>query len=364
MENGKGAKHRYIYEDLKRAIGTGHYGEGDKLPSEAELAQGYNVSRPTVTKALNALKDEGLLRRRTGSGSYVTPSAATASSRSRLIGLIVPDLGKGEIFEPVCAKIAELSDALGFSLLWGGSSSERSEGRIDIEQLARRYVENEVAGVFFAPLEFRDNCGAINRGVIDILRTARVPTVLLDADYLPFPERSSFDLVGIDNFRAGYLVTRRLLASGRRRVDFLRRPRSADTVAIRAQGYRSALFDAGILPQAEWVHEGNPEDIDFVARHIVGSGVEDLVCQNDETAAALMSSLDKLGLDIPERIRLIGFDDVKYAKHLRVPLTTLHQPCDAIAQCAVDLMSSRIASPQLSARAVMLFGGIVERGSC
>jgi len=58
-----------------------------------------------------------------------------------------------------------------------------------------------------------------------------------------------------------------------------------------------------------------------------------------------------MGHDIPGRVRVVGVDDVKYAKYLRVPLTTYRQPLEAIAKAATDLMLSRIANPRTPAKA-------------
>jgi len=63
-------KHIQIYDDLKKSLQDGLIIEGTRLPSEYELANQYGVSRPTVTKALTRLKKEGLIIRRTGSGSF------------------------------------------------------------------------------------------------------------------------------------------------------------------------------------------------------------------------------------------------------------------------------------------------------
>ena len=119
---GKTAKHARIYNDLKRSLREGSLLGGDRIPTEHALANKYGVSRPTVTKALNNLKKEGLIIRKIGSGSYVSPKNVPVGQH-KLVGLIIPSLGKGEIFEPICAQIAALSEENDFSLFWGGSHS-------------------------------------------------------------------------------------------------------------------------------------------------------------------------------------------------------------------------------------------------
>jgi DNA-binding LacI/PurR family transcriptional regulator len=259
--------------------------------------------------------------------------------------------------------LASLSDAHGYSLLWGGSLQEGSRRGSEIERLARHYVDSGVAGVYFAPIESCPEYAAINKNAISILETAKVPLVLLDSDYLAFPERSAFDLVGIDHLRAGYEATAHLLSHGTRRVDFIKSPDSGAAVALRVRGYREALLDAGIAPRQEWVHEGNPDAHHFIQALLAIPDLSDIVCQNDEMAAALMKALEAFQVAIPDRLRLVGFDDVKYARHLRVPLTTIRQPCEEIAACAVELMVARIGDPLLPVKSLYLKSHLVERAS-
>jgi DNA-binding FadR family transcriptional regulator len=56
---------------LKRAIETGAYSEGDKLPTERQLAETFKAARSTVRRALDKLEKEGLVTRRLGSGTFV-----------------------------------------------------------------------------------------------------------------------------------------------------------------------------------------------------------------------------------------------------------------------------------------------------
>ena len=62
-----------VERQLREAILDGHFGQGDKLPPETELAQQFGVSRPTVREALGALVSVGLIRKVPGvaGGSFV-----------------------------------------------------------------------------------------------------------------------------------------------------------------------------------------------------------------------------------------------------------------------------------------------------
>jgi len=364
MENENSARFKYqqIYRDLRDCIARGDCGAGDQLPTEKELSDQYGVSRPTVIRALNALREANLIVRRAGSGTFVTSDPAS-SKKPRLFGLVVPRLGKGEIFEPICAQIAAHAEQHDFSLLWSASDDRNVQTERTLQSVAERYINAGVDGVFFAPLELAPGFDVVSNRIAGLFEAASIPMVLIDADYLPFPERSSSDLVGIDNFRAGYQVTEYFTGRGIRRVDFVSRPFSAHTIHLRLHGYRSALADAAITRNDDWIHFGAPEDESFLQR-IMDSGAEAVVSANDETAAALMVELDKHGVSVPEQLRIIAFDDIRYAQHLRVPLTTYHQPVLDIGNTAIEMMLWRIANPEAVARNCAVDGFIVQRQSC
>jgi GntR family transcriptional regulator, arabinose operon transcriptional repressor len=92
--------------------------------------------------------------------------------------------------------------------------------------------------------------------------------------------------------------------------------------------------------------------------------VEAVVCANDITAANIMRALDLLDIKTPQSVRIVGVDDVKYASLLRVPLTTLHQPCQHIGAAAVRALTERIANPDLPVRDILFQSRLVVRESC
>jgi DNA-binding LacI/PurR family transcriptional regulator len=279
-------------------------------------------------------------------------------------GLLIPGLGSTEIFEPICGQLARLAQRQHHILLWGDFGDRRDEPDPKlIEQVCQSYIRQTVAGVFFAPLELKPDKDQINQSVITALENARIPIVLLDRDIVAFPQRSRFDLVGIDNRRAGFLIADHLINLGCQRVDFLARPDSAPTVMLRIAGYREALLSAGIPPQPQWVHSGEPTDKKFVER-IVGEGATAVICANDLTAANLMRTLDDLGCPVPQKIRVAGFDDVRYAELLSPPLTTIHQPCSDIGTIAMQVMLERIDNPAFPARDILAQPTLIVRQSC
>src|SRR3954471_13371656 len=92
-------KYQLIRQSLADAIVSGHYAPGARLPSESQLVKTFRASRPTVNQALRELQLTGVIERRAGSGSYVR---SNVEARGFAFGLLIPELGRTEIFEPLC----------------------------------------------------------------------------------------------------------------------------------------------------------------------------------------------------------------------------------------------------------------------
>jgi DNA-binding LacI/PurR family transcriptional regulator len=109
---------------------------------------------------------------------------------------------------------------------------------------------------------------------------------------------------------------------------------------------------------------GDASDTKFIKSVLKKDRPDAFVCANDLTAGNLMHTLISLGKRIPGDISIVGIDDVKYARLLPVPLTTLHQPCRDIGRMAIAVMLDRIAYPDLPPRDVLLRCELVMRKSC
>ncbi len=353
--------YRQIYEDLLSLIKSGELQPGDRLPSEAELGKRYKSSRITVAKAVNELHLQGLVSRRAGSGTRVlAPSAAYG----HLFGALIPDLGQTEIFEPICRGMMKLPMAKAHSLLLGHFIGGPTQQEKETESLCHRYIAQKVSGVFFAPLEFTPRKDIVNRRIVSALDRAGIKIVLLDRCYAPYPLRSKYDLVGIDNRQAGFLITQHLLRHGVNRIVFIAKPGSANTVLARIAGYCEALLAHGQRLHQNLVCYGDPEEPGFVRNLLKNYRPDGLVCANDMTAARVMVGLANYGVRIPEEVRIVGIDDVKYASLLPVPLTTQHQNCDEIGAMAMMTMLQRVENPSLPTVDVLLQTKTVVRSSC
>jgi len=354
-------KYRQVYDALLRQITAGRVGPAGRLPSEAELVQQFGASRITIARALRELQLAGLVDRRAGSGTYVRQ--ARASGRPLALGALMPDFGEVEIFGPISRGMLEAPDAQSHAIVWPGTGAAGAGRDADAWAGCQQLIARRVDGVFFAPLERTPNRVAVNRRIADAFAAARVPVVLVDRSIEPFPQRGRHDLVGLDNRRAGAIVTSYLLDLECTRIAFVGEPDAASTVDARQSGYREALERRGFMATEDLVLRGDPSDSSLVATLMARQSPDAIVAATDRTAGLFMRTVMDLGYRVPSDVKIVGIDDAEYAGLLPVALTTLRQPCREIGVAAMAALVERIAAPDLPARDILLHGRLVVRAS-
>jgi len=363
-------KHLAISRELGAEIIAGKYHPAHRLPSEMQLVQRFGVSRPTVGRALRDLQEQGLIERRAGSGTYISSGKdPVRHSRSALpqLGTIVPSLRHTEIFESICGELASLARVHDYGLCWGAGASPVGEARTTVDEaegLCTRFIEGGVRGVFFVPFEHQADREAANRRITERLRQAGIAVVLLDRDLGAFPKRSEYDLIGIDNFAGGYQLAEHLIKLGARRMAYIMRPLTASTVDARIAGARCAMLAHGLEVPRKFVYSGDPADVKFVRSFAQAQQLDAVLCTSDHLAAQLLQSLNRLGIQVPRDLRLVGFDDVRFASLLTIPLTTMEQPCRDIAITAFNALQERLKNSTLPPRTLMLTPRLVVRETC
>jgi DNA-binding LacI/PurR family transcriptional regulator len=363
-------KHRNISRQLTTEIVAGKYGKTGRLPSEAQLVKRFGVSRPTIGRAMRELQEQGLIERRAGSGTYIRTEKDGGNSTLRVIpqiGLLMPSLCHTEIFEPLCGELASISRSNDYGLWWGANMSANGERYLTVaeaDDLCGQFIERGVAGVFFVSFELQADCESTNQRITERLKQAGIPVVLLDRDIGVFPNRSEFDIVGIDNVAGGYLLADHLIKLGVRQMVYIKRPLTAPTVDSRIIGAQKAILDNGLQIPQPFVYSGDPGDVKFVKSFAQNQKIDAILCTNDHLAAELLQTLTRIGIQVPKDLRLVGFDNVRFASLLSTPLTTVEQPVRDIAITAFSALRERMTNSTLPPRTLLLTPRLVVRESC
>lgn len=350
-------KYLSISRELRDDIVSGKYDSAHPFPSETALTRRFGASRHTVLRALRELQSQGLVKRRQGAGTFLTRKAR----ETHRLALIIHGSDYCEIFAPIAREVSHLCQARGYALLLGDIELPDPRKRAArVIELVREYVKQGVDGVVFQPIELLDDASSLNAEVCALFDAAEVPIVLLDSDITPAPGRSQYDLVGINHFEAGRRLAEHLRAVGARRVAYLMQANRAPCVQNRWQGLK---FGCEGLPLAAEPLLAEPDDVSAVRAFLRRHRPDAIACYNDRQAAVLVQTLGAIGKKVPDDVLVAGFDDVNYARLVVPQLTTLHQPCQEIAQAAVDLLLARIADPEIPPRAVFLSAPLMARDS-
>ena len=355
-------KYLEIEESLRQEILAGKFESAERFPSGEALARRFGASRPTVERAIRELKRAGLLKARAGSGVYLTELARKSSG---LLGIIAPDYRRIDFFTDLCDGIVSAGEKAGYKVICGsGHPPDTHQRAAWALEAARTMAKQKTAGVFLEPVDLVPGSTEATEAALRVLQAAKIPVILLDRDYLPFPRRSAYDLIGIGNVHAGYALAQHLADCGAKSIFFLTQPNYAATIRMRIQGVALACVDHGLKWSSSHVLCVESHGEAAVAAALrKARGADAFVCRNDPLAARLMQQLSKAGRRVPKDVLVAGFDDAKIATLLNPPLTTVHQPIRRLSETAVASLLQRIRAPNLAPREILLDAPLVVRAS-
>lgn len=346
---------------IKKKIEDGRYGAGKPLPSVRALMRMHCIARSTANRVLQELARMGVARLRRGAGTFVNKRAA-----SRKIGLIVPGIAVTDFFKPVVSEINRLARDAGYVLRFGEVWSEVRETRIkQVRALAAEFIKGDFAGVIYEPLA--GSVGdEINARILKLFDKKKMPVVLLDCDIVPFPDRSHYDVVGVNDLEAGARIAKHLMQVGAKSIHFLIGSLFPTTFANRLAGAESQLKLAGVkIPNGGNVLYAEADDVQALRRYLKRQRQrpDAFVCSNDAIAAVFKQTLEKTGLRVPEDVMLTGFADLSVASLMTPQLTTIRQNREQMAQAAFRRLMDRIENPSLPPCDIFLPAPLVVRGS-
>lgn len=174
------------------------------------------------------------------------------------------------------------------------------------------------------------------------------------------------DQVVSDNLGGGRAVARHFLAHGRTDVAVIGGGTTTSTGRDRRRGFLEEFARAGIeipparRPETEYTYSAGLE----MGRRILRDGAPQAVfCATDVIAFGAMDAAKELGLRVPEDLWIAGYDDIPMASWGVVSLTSVHQPMELMADCALKMLLSRIARPNTPFRHQMFDSELVVRNS-
>ncbi len=323
-----------------------------------DVARDAGVSTATVSRVLSAPERVAEVTRARVLASVerlgYAPNVAAKSLRTLKTGKIlvtVPDISN-PFFSQVIRGVEEAATAAGYAVLLGDTRHE--EERED--QYALLLRRREADGIIFL--------GHRLAPALAELVSAQGPKAPV-VNGCEFSPELGVPSAHIDNARAAAEAMEHLYELGHRRVGVITGPLASPLSRDRLSGVQAAAARRGAwglnvvqgdftiesgLAQAQALLEAEPRPTA-------------IFCFSDEMAMGALEALRRKGLACPADVSLVGFDDIRYARHLDPPLTTVSQPKEAIGHEVVRLLLDVLAGRADTVRHVTLAHRLVVRAS-
>ena len=334
---------------------------GDSLPKESELMKRFKVGRNTIRHALDCLVNEGIIVRQRGVGSFLKSLSDGSLTKSGIIAVITHTILQG-IYPEVMQGIEDTLHNHDYTILMASNNCDQKREVEVFDRLAERKVDGIIWEPAFSGVD------AVMKEYASRLRQFEVPVVFTNC-HSPHLRASA---VSMDDIRASRDGTQYLIEKGHKRIGgiFL-----LDLTAgvDRHQGYREALIESGVEYDRRLIFSfHHSADNLAVARKAIDyffslpKSVQPsaLIFYSEEIAVQAYSVLNRRGLQIPDDISLISFNDMETASVVDPPLTTFAHPKYKIGVWAAEMIVEEIkADGKLPPREVFAAVPLIERGS-
>lgn len=294
-----------------------------------EVSKLAGVSLATVSRVMNnsgrvtektRLKVESAMRELGYRPNSIAQSLASNSSNS--VGIIVPEL-HGPFFGTMLSGIeAELREAGKHVIITVGHSDKEKE--VDgIEFLLTRRCDALILHVDAVPDDY----------LVELCKGA-TPVVVINRTIAEVAD----NCINLDNEHGGYVAAKSLLELGHRHIAYISGPRWKMDANERLAGHRRALDEAGVELDEQLVVEGNFHESSGGSgmRHLLKTGIPftAVVCANDQMAAGAMEVARESGLNLPDDVSVVGFDNVLFARYVYPKLSTVDYPINDMGHMA------------------------------
>ena len=172
-----------------------------------------------------------------------------------------------------------------------------------------------------------------------------------------------------DNRAGGRKVAEFLLAGRHEKIGFIAGWEGASTQRDREAGFVEGLRAQGVALHARQVGNFLMEEARVATLRMfdpaLGPDRPDAVfVANDHMALSVMDTLrHEMGLRVPEDVSVVGYDDAAPASWPAYDLTTVRQPASRMVGKTVEILLSKIETPQIAAQRIEIDGPLVVRGS-
>lgn len=309
----------------------------DKTPDIRAVAALAKVSIATVSRTINGapVVSDKLAKRVWQAIEQLnyfpnTHARSLVSGRSRILGIIVENI-TNPFFPELIQSFEEIAVANGYEILVSSSNSDPAI----LTNCVRRMIERKVEGV--AVLTFGEE-----EPVLEQLAYHDIPLVLAEF-HLDDPKASTILLDYASGIRA---AIQHLIQLGHRKIAFLAGPHTIHSAVTRESNFRTAMEEAGLPIEPNWIIECNHTPKGGVAGFEKLQSLESrptaVLCSNDMTAIGVLRAAYLKGIKVPQDFSVVGLDDIDFAEFTLPPLTTIRLSRIDLARASFEALRQQV----------------------
>lgn len=202
--------------------------------------------------------------------------------------------------------------------------------------------------------------GSLDLSFIKLIEEMDIPKVFVDSHHT----QSKSDCVVIENFYSTNKITQYLIDNGHKNIGFVGSVGVTYSITDRYLGYYKALIENNLSLNKEWIIEDRTENNDIIQMKLPKTLPTAFVCNCDDTACKMITLLQQNGINVPQDVSIVSFDNDVISKLCTPKLTTVDVNTDKMASKAVEIIIDRIKNPVIENPILELIDGkIVYRDS-
>jgi len=305
-----------------------------------DIANELGISPSTVSRALN---DHPAISERTKKAviqlarkKNYQPNLLALNllqKRTNTIGVIVPEI-TSYFFSSVINGIQDIVNPMGVNMIIGQSNESYKEEK----NIVQTFTSINVDGFLVSPSSETKKFDHL-----EMLVNNNIPLVVFDRDC----EGINIDKVFVDEYSGAFQAVEYLIKSGCRKIAHIAGPQTLSTARHRLKAYTDALQKHGLPVISDYIPVANG----FTPKHGIRSTKkllslhnppDGIFTVNDGVAIGAMFLLKEKGIQIPDEISVIGFDDAPHSSYFKPSLSTVWQPTYEMGMLSARILMNRI----------------------
>ncbi|RNB81076.1 LacI family transcriptional regulator [Brevibacillus nitrificans] len=300
---------------------------------------GSNVSEKTKRKVLEVAKELGYRPNALARGLIM--------NKTNIVGLAMRDM-ENPFYHEVLGKFTKGLRDKGYHVLFVYTENDE----IQQEEITQ-FLEYSVEGVIVTD-------AYLSSKVVTQLHENNIPVILFNRYSKDVPCYS----VSCDNYTAARQIASYLYEQGYRKMAYITGRTNTSTSQDRQRGFCEFLQEKGIEPMMEEGDYTYEKAYDAAIRLLKSSQRPDAIFgANDITALGALDAAEAMGLNVPNDIAVVGFDNIKMASWPSHELTTWEQPVDEMIELTINTLLNEMKIEAVEPVSKLVSGRLIERGT-